>query len=623
MAVYQSLTDAYHIRILQIAPSDDKTAPILASFHVESLAQDPPPEFEALSYMWGDQTQRADISLDNVPFSISQRLHGTIQNLRHANQPRRLWIDAICINQNDVQERNQQVQLMRMIYQRAKAVLVWLDEVVDTSHAAFDKLQALSEASQISDLGKDPDLWDPLCEIFKNPYWSRVWIQQEISSAGTLHLFCREIELSTYSIFHLLILFSQVQLEDILGPSWFDWALKKPSVTLPPRFGTRDPHLQPRNGTTIGGTQLDLLETLSKINTLQCTDQRDRVYGIMFLAQDCNEGDVKIDYNLTLPEVYAEVVQCVISKYRSTRFLLYSSFDYARMPGIAENTSSWVPDWRRPPVRPSMARTLPGLDELTPPADTRGNNCNLPTIVEGVLSLHAIKVGTVSKTYHELFTKDLLVQSISEFVTTCLNITKDAIELSHSASGLSMTSTEDELYVKPEDSEQWRALMRTFGGLDHRDRVKHPDFDTILYQGAKDLLTFSRQRDEDFDPDTCQVGKIVHLPPGPAANEMKFVKVLISFAWWIMTKHHAPFVTVDGRVGMAPDCVQGGDEIWLVPGCEAPVFLRPCGGHWLVAGEAYLDGSNLWEPLGGMKRLGDVSDGEMLGDYQVQVIQLR
>ncbi|KAK0750614.1 heterokaryon incompatibility, partial [Schizothecium vesticola] len=132
--------------------------------------------FEALSYMWGDQTIRTTITLEGSPFSISKHLRGAIQTLRHQTRVRYLWIDAICINQSDIQERNEQVGLMRSIYQRAKAVLVWLDREVDSSHASFQKLQKLSGESELSDLGDDPELWSPVYQLFKDPYWSRVWI---------------------------------------------------------------------------------------------------------------------------------------------------------------------------------------------------------------------------------------------------------------------------------------------------------------------------------------------------------------------------------------------------------------------------------------------------------------
>ena len=92
------------------------------------------------------------------------------------------------------------MQLMRTVYQRAKAVAVWLNYHVDVSDAAFRKLLTLSAASTVADLGDSPDFWDPLRAMLYDSYWKRVCIQQEISNAASLRLFCRQVEVSVLSL---------------------------------------------------------------------------------------------------------------------------------------------------------------------------------------------------------------------------------------------------------------------------------------------------------------------------------------------------------------------------------------------------------------------------------------
>ncbi|KAK5662486.1 hypothetical protein OQA88_8397 [Cercophora sp. LCS_1] len=618
--VYQPLSQSDQIRVLKVSPATDGDTEISTTFEIQSLAKNAFPNFEALSYMWGDQTERATISLDGTPFSVSRHLQGTIKALRDTTEPRYLWIDAICINQTDIKERNQQVQLMRVIYQRAKTVLVWLDREVDPCLPAFQKLNTFTEKSELAELGEDPELWDPLCEVFKDPYWSRVWIQQEISNAASLRLFCRHVELRVYSVYHLLRLFYQIQLENILGFTWWDWALKKPSVTLPPRFGLIDSHLQPIKGTTLGGTDLDLIETLSKTCTLKCTDDRDRVYGIMFLAPGCRQGDIKVDYRLTLSEVYAEVVHCLIAKYRSTRFLLYTTLGRGTTPPPNPTIPTWVPDWRRPPPRPGMARSLPPL--IIPPPSSRRSP--FPKITSQTLTLLATKVDTVHTPYHALFATDLLSQTLTTFIQTCTQITTDALNLQNSINPTASPPANTPIH----QSTPWTSLIQTLAAYSNQNLQKHPNLSEILTRGATELFDLSQQRDEDFNPDTCKLGKILNLPKD--SDVLRFGRVFVSFAWWVLTKHRVPFLSGKGRIGLAPGCVKVGDGVWLVGGCEVPVVLRGVhvgnenggnqddenlegkndeskGGNKMeVVGEGYLDGENFWETIGGFKGVDEV-----------------
>ena len=110
--------------------------------------QHPPPEFEpkydALSYTWGSPKDPVtayipdcDVSQHHrMKFPIGQNLACALRHLRHPDRPRSIWIDAICINQNDIEERNAQVKRMGLIYSLAQQVVIWLGpEGNDSGHA--------------------------------------------------------------------------------------------------------------------------------------------------------------------------------------------------------------------------------------------------------------------------------------------------------------------------------------------------------------------------------------------------------------------------------------------------------------------------------------------------------
>jgi hypothetical protein len=104
------------------------------------------PTYEALSYMWGDATVRRIVFLSGHPHSVTENLEIALRHLRKTDKARTLWIDALCINQNNLKERAEQVQKMKKIFDTAGSVLAWLGEATEDSDEAFVVLQELSEA---------------------------------------------------------------------------------------------------------------------------------------------------------------------------------------------------------------------------------------------------------------------------------------------------------------------------------------------------------------------------------------------------------------------------------------------------------------------------------------------
>ncbi|OCK95111.1 HET-domain-containing protein, partial [Cenococcum geophilum 1.58] len=111
------------IRLLTIHPGrwNDE---IKCSLHVVNLFNCR--AYEALSYAWGDPLPTYDILLNEKAFSVARNLGRALHSLRSTTEPRTLWIDAICIDQNDLGERGSQVMIMRNIFSRAHRVVVWL-----------------------------------------------------------------------------------------------------------------------------------------------------------------------------------------------------------------------------------------------------------------------------------------------------------------------------------------------------------------------------------------------------------------------------------------------------------------------------------------------------------------
>lgn len=130
--LYQPLVrdkDTWEIRLLSLAPSESLSDEIhctLSTHHGTVFLQ-----YESLSYVWGDPTVVRPVWVNGIRRQITQNLHGALRRLRSRDTPRILWVDAICINQDDDEEKGHQVDLMGWIYAQSVRTIVWLGDVPD------------------------------------------------------------------------------------------------------------------------------------------------------------------------------------------------------------------------------------------------------------------------------------------------------------------------------------------------------------------------------------------------------------------------------------------------------------------------------------------------------------
>lgn len=146
------------------------------------------PRFEALSYSWGRESASQPIWCDGQPIWIKLNLDYALRNLRLPYQARRLWVDALCIDQANVDERTRQVRYMRLIYKHAARTIVWLglrthgiEEVFRLSQTIADIKSVHSptldhEHELITELfDANPDIVDQLIAFFDREYFMCIW----------------------------------------------------------------------------------------------------------------------------------------------------------------------------------------------------------------------------------------------------------------------------------------------------------------------------------------------------------------------------------------------------------------------------------------------------------------
>lgn len=215
--IYTTLAEMDTIRLVRILPGEDDSAVQLELIHAELTDT---LEYEALSYPWLDwptPEETLSTSMDSEDVFINgQKVvasHTLATYLRMARQleERRgwLWVDALCINQQDLEERNAQVLKMKKIYPMAQRVVVWLGRAVSIetndgppidSKVGIDFLNEIydhcpSEHGQLlawfeKILRETEDVlswakWKSLLTLLRKPWWSRMWVVQEVSMART------------------------------------------------------------------------------------------------------------------------------------------------------------------------------------------------------------------------------------------------------------------------------------------------------------------------------------------------------------------------------------------------------------------------------------------------------
>ena len=150
------------IRVLSLEPGTDNE-PLSCSLHHVKLSQKP--AYEALSYMWGDASVQAMLHINGRAFPIAENLSCALFRIRQTTKPRSLWVDAICINQADIQEKSVQVAKMQTIFRDATMVLFWLGEAADDSDLAFDYMNG--DYSD-SDIESRRNVFDPANGLYLN-----------------------------------------------------------------------------------------------------------------------------------------------------------------------------------------------------------------------------------------------------------------------------------------------------------------------------------------------------------------------------------------------------------------------------------------------------------------------
>ncbi|KAL2072697.1 hypothetical protein VTL71DRAFT_12040 [Oculimacula yallundae] len=646
--VFKPLPTPTSIRVIEWPRELVTTSDLRCSFRVIDLEDPHRPEFTTLSYTWGgwNGVQADDVeALDDLFVNtiiceggllrVTENAHRALCELRWRGRACLFWVDAVCINQRDNDERAQQVAMMGRIYASAVRTMVWLGEDDKDAEYLHDVIGKRQQGLENAYVPADDTMFIPLDEpldivrmldaehnreiinpfhlltFFARPWFQRLWVIQEVVLAKNIHVICGKYNFSwNFLVSVILLYFEQAFREAGVDDETLQSSLRGrhtvisvAMISQPIYFQKMLTNIDMRSATRrLSATLPALIETL-QYNL--ASDSRDRIFAPLALATHLCEPGLPVQ----LQPRYDEPIEMIFLS--ASRYILEQSCSL-NLLGLCKGSGSslplnmptWVPDFRIMSRQRSISSRLIG--------HARSHNRTLDdqlTIEEEFGSL-ALKVSGVKFDVLDNVSAPL-IETISG---GCINL------LLEFASGTPNSTTgSDEGPV-----DRWELLKF----LDLIAISPSPGSSSESYwlwlafklalSISKDKLSLqvvnqfcaraSRFSIDDFVDD--------RLPKGPSLRELsrltsevitllqpqkKFEDSLIK--WWprIMAFQTSIIPVITGRsffrlangiIGIGPSSARSGDQIWGLSGATAHIMLRParCGGQFEVIGEVHIPG---------------------------------
>lgn len=302
-----------NVRLVELQPaSESDSSTIKCNFECFPLSTCPP--YVALSYTWGLANRLKEIQINNCRFMIRENLWWFLHHMRLRNQRKLFWIDALCIDQSNILERNHQVNLMRQIYSNAALVAVWLGQAADNSDIAMDYIREKGPRP-IKWMGSGlRNIWNfnegkavlALCE---RRYWRRIWVVQEIMAAERIEVICGQKSVEWRCMDQVI---KKLQLVAANGRiEHHPYA----AAVLESYAGQMFEHKAMWENLPAAFRKVPLERLLEMFQNLECSDIRDKVYALLGLTRRGDLSDqqyVIADYSKKSEEVYVDVLRAVI-----------------------------------------------------------------------------------------------------------------------------------------------------------------------------------------------------------------------------------------------------------------------------------------------------------------------
>lgn len=528
-------------------------------------------EYEALSYTWGSpntqyyidvtapheasacpekkrMSQQSPHTRTGQRLGVTRSLAEALRYLRFKDRPRIMWIDAVCVDQHNLEERGRQVQRMADIYRNAERVLIWTGPASDDSALAIETLRTLGSRIEVN--------WD-LYELENSPGQDSHWADREVALK-----FNNETWTSIHSLirrrwFKRLWIWQEVILADMVvmhcGHETLDWNSFRKAIFCIQRKMTPwniDPKTWRDFVDILGHVHLLIVRTTGRPLLLQwllgdtkgceCIDPRDRVYALLNLSRR-TPGLVGLqpDYTQEPRDIYQEVF---------LRHLTYEGdldlLAHCEWHRHIVYKPTWVPDWSRPRLRRPIDLSRACW----------GSRAEAEFVGSGVLKVTGLYCAEISD--------------------------------------IGRNTLDDEAYNSPGYPDIIRMVERL---------AEHVNFSAPYVDGSDVTEAFCRTvcKDDFSDrhvpalsgyPDLEKTLGFIQILHGGSWSQIEPYRSFLSCVQNAMEGRHF-FTSKEGYLGLAPEAVRLGDEVCVILGCHTPMLLRREGDErYVVIGDCYIHG---------------------------------
>ncbi|KAH7146846.1 heterokaryon incompatibility protein-domain-containing protein [Dactylonectria estremocensis] len=593
------------IRLLTIQ-ADNQDEPLRGQLTETALEEHP--KYITLSYTWGGATATKDLQLDGKRFKIRPNVFDALRRLRKNLGSFTIWIDAICINQDDLDERSAQVSIMRQIYESADRTIVYLgenshgkklQEFCETLYdftSSFPALAAVVNSpfppgSHVKDLtafglpGRNGPQWRAFFRLTSHVWFVRVWAFQEslvsrncdIVDGDLVFPQARLFETIT-ALFFELRMFQYVANLDVM--KWMQVAQRCDMVL-------KAQHLPSPVDGRQSWSRSSLINLLRSSIGAGASDPRDFVFALLGISLEADEPTLQPDYQQDVDEIYKRVAKYMV-KTGSANLLLDCALTHP-----PSGWPTWIPRWDAGvnDVKHTWTWTRGTTSRMhhhfraVGDSSTKGFRCedSYTLVGRGIVFDRIENTGYRSRFWN----KNYDIENTMNLVDRIAQLTSMLAEIQHP-------------YGTGRDAIQ--AIARTVvmgdrmdadtGTAAHADALAHwlPAaeariiHDDLTPDHGKTLKSIARIRQS---KDFLSLGKD---PAGAKYARQFFDEVLnTSLAC-------TPFTTSRGYLGLTTERARAGDVVVLLPGCEVPLVLRPKGdGTFNYVTTCYVQGIMLGE----------------------------
>jgi Heterokaryon incompatibility protein (HET) len=551
---YDPLQHASSFRLIELLPGEYGDE---LHCRVYEADLDHPPAYEAISYVWGSEADKVAITCNGADFGITQELAAALQRFRKSDASRTLWVDSICIIQEDVLERNQQVKVMDRIYRIASCVLIWLGEGEEADMEAtcsgivlmarlWSRSKELKQWRQIGLLETDPNqtpaevtmhfnipsadsiTFAALGRLWRGPWFYRVWTFQESFLAKQ-----RLFYFGSHKVWGIVMACAISSLSALYDATSDERFLSSDRFHVDSMVWYR---VSSRWGESPSPVYTAFFGIISVRRGSGCKDPSDQVYSLLGAATD--RPSLEPDYLKPFGCVFAESVLSMIEGSSSL-----DVFREATEVSEESDLPSWVPDWR---VKGSLSRPFSSLTSNRSYSCT-GSSRPLTKLssdskevtLQGLYLDRIVAVADV----HPLRQKEWVRQHLmnTDNFEPCHNFTDASLD----DNLLRIICVDRTLFDEESLESRWTSTS---------------------HEQVKSLHT-----------DVCQ-----------GLRKEAYIKFLEQISGTV--KNKKLMVTRGQRLGLVPSRAKAGDVIALLLGGEVPIVLRPKGDKYTLVGECFVDG---------------------------------